>query len=55
MVPMILLIYSNINGLLDWEDFALQGVIKFQDYGLLISLVLIFIYAISKNNKRKKS
>ncbi|MDT7519676.1 O-antigen ligase family protein [Rhodoferax sp. TBRC 17660] len=38
---MILIIYSNINGLLGWEDFALKGFIKFQDYGLILALTLI--------------
>jgi hypothetical protein len=39
---MILIMFSNINGLLDWEDFALKGLIKFQDYGLLLTLVILF-------------
>ncbi|MDP3538778.1 MAG: O-antigen ligase family protein [Azonexus sp.] len=39
---MILIIYSNINGLLGWEDFALKGAIKFQDYGFLIAISLLF-------------
>lgn len=41
VIPFILIIYSNINGLLDWEDFAFRGVIKFQDYGLVLSFILI--------------
>lgn len=49
IVPMALLIFSNLNGLLDWEDFALKGVVKFQDYGLVITLLIIFSSAISKD------
>jgi hypothetical protein len=44
---MILIIYSNINGLLGWEDFAMQGFIKFQDYGLLLTFGLLFLSAFS--------
>lgn len=40
-VPLILIVYSNLNGLLDWEDFALRGLIKFQDYGLIATIILI--------------
>lgn len=54
VVPFVLLIYSNINGLLDWEDFALKGVIKFQDYGLLITLCLLVSYAFGNNRKEPK-
>ncbi len=42
IVPFILIIYSNINGLIDWEDFALRGLIKFYDYGLILVVILIF-------------
>lgn len=45
-VPFILLFYSNINGLLDWEDFAFKGFIKFQDYGLLITLGVIAYHSL---------
>jgi hypothetical protein len=40
-IPFVLIIYSNINGLLDWEDFAIHGIVKFQDYGLLITSFLL--------------
>jgi hypothetical protein len=40
-IPFILLVYSNINGLLDWEDFALKGYIKFQDYGLVVVIFIL--------------
>ena len=50
VIPIILVIYSNINGLLDWEDFAFKGLIKFQDYGLIITFVAIFLSSISKSN-----
>lgn len=39
---MILIIFSNINGLLSWEDFALKGLIKFQDYGLILTFIILF-------------
>ena len=42
---MIFLFYTNINGLLDWEDFAQHGSIKFPDYGFILSIVII-IYVI---------
>lgn len=51
VVPFILLFYSNINGLLDWEDFALKGFIKFQDYGLLIVIALLVQHAASLNKR----
>jgi hypothetical protein len=41
VIPFIILFYSNINGLLDWEDFALKGYVKFQDYGLVLVALLI--------------
>lgn len=47
VIPMILIIYSNINGLLGWEDFALKGFIKFQDYGFLITVTMLFLSAFS--------
>ncbi len=50
VIPFILIIYTNINGLLDWEDFAFHGVIKFQDYGLAITLILLF-FSIPKSGK----
>lgn len=50
-IPMILITYSNVNGLLGWEDFALQGFIKFQDYGLLATFSLLFLGAFSLKNK----
>ena len=43
VVPFIYLIYSNINGLLDWEDFALKGVIKLPDYGLILVVFLLML------------
>lgn len=49
IVPFILLFYSNINGLLGWEDFAFKGFIKFQDYGLLITLVVLALHIMSFN------
>ncbi|MDC8786694.1 hypothetical protein [Roseateles koreensis] len=36
LIPMILLFFSNLNGLVGWESFALKGFVKFQDYGLLL-------------------
>src|SRR5450759_2271979 len=51
VVPLILVIFSNINGLLDGEDFAFHGVIKFQDYGLLLTLILLFLWGVSKKTK----
>ena len=52
VVPMIIIIYSNINGLLGWEDFALKGFIKFQDYGLLLTLAILFFsrFSYQSNN-----
>ncbi len=50
LVPMILLIFSNLNGLLGWEDFALKGTIKFQDYGLVITIVILFLSAMRLHN-----
>ena len=47
VIPMILITYSNVNGLLGWEDFAMQGFIKFQDYGLLATFTLLFLGAFS--------
>ncbi|MFZ2333282.1 MAG: O-antigen ligase family protein [Sideroxyarcus sp.] len=44
---MILITYSNVNGLLGWEDFAMQGFIKFQDYGLLATFTLLFLSVFS--------
>nr|WP_315464253.1 O-antigen ligase family protein [uncultured Rhodoferax sp.] len=49
-VPMILIIYSNINGLLDWEDFALKGVVKFQDYGLILTILVLFFGLLRHKN-----
>jgi hypothetical protein len=43
--------FSNINGLLDWEDFALKGYVKFPDYGLLIILILLFLDSFTYNKK----
>ncbi|MBT3069170.1 O-antigen ligase, partial [Rhodoferax sp. U11-2br] len=53
----ILIIYSNINGLLGWEDFAMQGFIKFQDYGLLITFALLFLglFALNKTDEGYES
>jgi hypothetical protein len=45
VIPMIFLFYTNINGLLDWEDFAQHGSIKFPDYGFILSVIII-IYVI---------
>jgi hypothetical protein len=45
IIPMIFLFYTNINGLLYYEDFAQKGVIKFPDYGFILS-ILIIIYVI---------
>jgi hypothetical protein len=42
LIPMLLIVFSNINGLLDWEDFALKGVIKFPDYGLVLTILILF-------------
>lgn len=53
VIPMILITYSNVNGLLGWEDFAMQGFIKFQDYGLLATFALLFLGAFSL--KKRKS
>lgn len=50
IVPLILLFYSNINGLLDWEDFAFKGFIKFQDYGLLLAVIAILLPALSSRS-----
>lgn len=47
IVPFILLFYSNINGLLGWEDFAFKGFIKFQDYGLMITLAILALHILS--------
>jgi hypothetical protein len=33
--------------LLGWEDFAFKGVIKFQDYGLLITAAILTMYIFS--------
>jgi hypothetical protein len=44
IVAFILLFFSNINGLLGWEDFALKGYIKFPDYGLLIIFTTLALY-----------
>lgn len=49
VVPFILLFYSNINGLLDWEDFALKGLIKFQDYGLILAMGLLVQHIMSRS------
>lgn len=51
LVPMILIIFSNVNGLLGWEDFALKGLIKFQDYGLLLTLLILFFDRFTLNRK----
>lgn len=50
---MIFLFYTNINGLLNWEDFAQKGVIKFHDYGLILAILIILLYVISF--KREKA
>lgn len=52
VIPMILLIYSNLNGLLGWEDFAMQGFVKFQDYGLLTTFALLFLGAFSLRKRQ---
>jgi hypothetical protein len=52
IVPFILLFYSNINGLLGWEDFALKGFIKFQDYGLMITLFLLGLHILHQSFDR---
>ena len=44
---MIFLFYTKINGLLDWEDFAQHGVIKFPDYGFLLSLIILILLIVS--------
>jgi hypothetical protein len=50
IIPMIFFFYTNINGLLDWEDFAQHGSLKFPDYGLILSL-LIIVYLKIKRTK----
>jgi|ERR1017187_8374989 hypothetical protein len=50
-IPMIFLFYTNINALLDWEDFAKHGVIKFPDYGLVLSVCLLFYFIYLKRGK----
>lgn len=47
IIPMIFLFYTNINGLLNWEDFAQKGVIKFPDYGFILAILVILLYVIS--------
>lgn len=51
-IPMIFITYSNVNGLLGWEDFAMQGFIKFQDYGLLMTFTLLFLGTFSLKKTR---
>lgn len=41
IIVVLTLTFSNINGLLGWEDFALKGLVKFQDYGLVTALLII--------------
>lgn len=48
VVPFILLIFSNINGILSWEDFAAVGLIKFPDYGLVISFLILLFFLYEK-------
>lgn len=51
VIPCLLLVYANLNGLLSWEDFALKGVIKFQDYGLIFCMAIMFMAStLRKNN-----
>src|ERR1017187_4376704 len=50
-IPMIFLFYTNINALLDWEDFAELGVIKFPDYGLVLSVCILFYFIYLKRGK----
>lgn len=57
---MFFLFNTNINGLLDWEDFAQKGVIKFPDYGLILTvLVIIYLFlfrdGMNKINQNIKS
>lgn len=47
IIPMIFLFYTKINGLLDWEDFSQHGVIKFPDYGFLLSLIILILLIVS--------
>lgn len=47
---MIFLFYSNINGLLDWEDFAQHGFVKFPDYGFVLSFFTI-LYVVNFKKK----
>jgi len=50
LIPMIMIVYSNINGLVSPENFALMGIIKFSDYGLVITLLLL-VFGIFKLRK----
>ena len=52
VIPMISITYSNVNGLLGWEDFAMQGFIKFQDYGLLATFALLFLGTFSLRKRK---
>jgi hypothetical protein len=51
LIPMIFLFFTNINGLLDWEDFAQHGSVKFPDYGLLLGLLIIAYFLFFKRDK----
>lgn len=51
-IPMIFLFYTNINGLLDWEDFAKHGVIKFPDYGFLLSTFIVLYFIFLKKGRK---
>jgi hypothetical protein len=54
VIPMILLTFSNINNLLDWEDFAFRGVIKFQDYGFVLTIALLCWWITATKNSLPK-
>jgi hypothetical protein len=51
VVPFILIIYSNINGLIGWEDFAIRGLLKFKDLGLILTVALLLLDAFRRRQK----
>jgi hypothetical protein len=48
---MIFLFFTNINGLLNWEDFARHGSVKFPDYGFILAILIIIYILLLKRFK----